>query len=142
VHLYRKGMARSERKQIVLVLVMMMVVVAQANDYAHEESFAGGICALKCPFKCKGNIFHYATCLATCELLCTQKTSKADYDCATNCVIFKSVKADNGIFTFLASYIIYCCQVNLICKLYFVYLIMFLIIIDYFLQMLMMLVPT
>lgn len=126
-------MARSERKEIVLIFVMMMVVVAHANDSAHEESFAGAICALKCPFKCKGNIENYAGCLVTCELLCAHKTSKADYDCATNCVIFKSANANNGIFTsFFSSYIIYCCQVNLIRKLYLVYLIMFLIIIDYF----------
>jgi len=94
-------MARSERKVIVLILVMMMVVVAHANDSAHEESFFGAICALKCPFKCKGNILHYAACLATCEALCTQKTSKADYDCETNCVIFKSVNANSGNFTIL-----------------------------------------
>ncbi|AES65533.1 hypothetical protein MtrunA17_Chr2g0300741 [Medicago truncatula] len=90
-------MGRSERKEIVLIFVMMMIVVAQANDSAHEESFKRAICALKCPFKCKGNIKHYAVCVVTCELLCTQKTSKVDYDCATNCAIFKSVNANNDV---------------------------------------------
>ncbi|KEH37633.1 Thionin related (TAP1) [Medicago truncatula] len=87
-------------KNIVSFFMITMLVVAQADDTsspssASHQTTSGVICLVKCAFKCRR--FRrikplYIGCVALCRLSkCRHKvSSKAVYDCATNCAISKS----------------------------------------------------
>ena len=74
-------MAKSEMKKIVAIMVMIMLVFAQADDYpppSSNSAIGTDICFEKCALKCKHyfNIGQlYIACLDTCRSKCHNKSS-------------------------------------------------------------------
>ncbi|KEH16171.1 hypothetical protein MtrunA17_Chr2g0301401 [Medicago truncatula] len=93
-------MEKFEMKNIVSILMITMLVVAQADDtfspsLPSYERTREAICLVKCGLKCRRWIIIkpvYIACVAVCGLSkCRHKlSSKVVYDCATNCAISKS----------------------------------------------------
>ena len=97
-------MAKCEIKNIVSILLMIILVVAQADGSPVLSSTKRDIiCVAECALECVGLIEQapiYAACVTACGLLkCHKVSSKSVYGCATTCVISKSVNIDKGIFT-------------------------------------------
>lgn len=97
-------MAKSENKSLVSILVMILLVVAQAyGSLVPSSAKQDIICVGKCSLKCIRLIKFppiYAACVAACGLLkCHKVSSKSAYGCATTCAISKSINVNNGIST-------------------------------------------
>jgi len=100
-------MTMYEIKKIISILMMMIVVVQADNSPPslsppHNPTHVItciGECGILCS-KMSGEISSYATCVASCGLLCLEVASKSVYDCATSCVISKSINVNTGIHTF------------------------------------------
>lgn len=111
-------MAKSEMKKIVSILVMVMFVVAQADDsppssltpelFSMSTIGCVGNCATRQCRAMRRSIHFYAACTAGCGVLqcsgvsstaANEMSSTATYDCATNCAISKSVNVHTGIHT-------------------------------------------
>ena len=117
-------MAKCEMKKNVTILMIIILVVAQADDSPSPSSpphqtIGEIICLGKCALKCK-RFFRikplYAGCVASCALLkCHKVSSKVAYDCATNCVISKSNNFNTGNYIFsIVLYDFFCYQDNFI----------------------------
>ncbi|WJX24402.1 hypothetical protein P8452_13511 [Trifolium repens] len=92
-------MAKCEIKNIVSVLVMIVLVVAQTYGSPVTPSPKQDIiCVGECALECVGLIEEapiYAACIAACGLLkCHKVSSKSAYSCATTCIISKSIKVN------------------------------------------------
>ena len=99
-------MAKCEIKNIVSILLMIILVVAQAYGSPVPSTSSvkrNLICVGQCGLKCIPVIQFppvYAACVSTCGLLiCHKVSSKSAYGCATTCVMSKSVNVNKGIFS-------------------------------------------
>ncbi|CAL5210867.1 unnamed protein product [Lathyrus oleraceus] len=100
-------MAKFEMKKLISIFLMLLLVVAHAED-AHppsssnsKNSKGGVVCVGKCAFQCKRFIKEvalYPGCVAGCKLLkCNKVLSKDVHSCATKCSISKTMKDNTKI---------------------------------------------
>lgn len=115
----RRVMAKCEMKKIVSILVLIMFVVAQADDSPPSSSSSRELFSMS-TIGCVGNcasrqcralrrfIHVYAACTAGCGVVqcsgvsataANEMSSTATYDCATSCAISKSRNVHTGIHT-------------------------------------------
>ena len=97
-------------KKIVSILMIIMLVVAQADDTPSPSSpfyqtTSEASCLAECGLQCIRFIRIvplYSGCVAVCGLSkCRHKvSSKLVYDCATNCAISKSNNFNTGKYIF------------------------------------------
>nr|XP_027189242.1 uncharacterized protein LOC113786179 [Cicer arietinum]XP_027189256.1 uncharacterized protein LOC113786181 [Cicer arietinum] len=91
-------MAKNHMKNIVIIMTLIMVVFAEANDSPKPIStdgfFGRFICYRNCYSKCKylsANRQFYAACVANCQIEnCNNTLSKDEDDCTASCVHSKS----------------------------------------------------
>jgi hypothetical protein len=103
-------MEKCEIKKIVSIVMVIMLVVAQADDTPLPSSpsyqtTSEAICLAKCGLHCIRFIRIvplYSGCVAACGLLkCRHKvSSKVVYDCVTNCAVSKSNNFNTGKYIF------------------------------------------
>jgi hypothetical protein len=117
-------MEKCEMKKNVTILMMIILVVAQADESPSPSSpphrtVGEIICLGKCALKCKRFLRIkplYVGCVGACALLkCHKVSSKAAYDCAINCVISKSNNFNTGKYDFsIVLYVFFYYQDNFI----------------------------
>nr|XP_027186942.1 uncharacterized protein LOC113784876 [Cicer arietinum] len=87
-------MAKSHMKNIVIIMTLIMVVFAEADNSPKPKSTDGFIgriiCFHKCSSKCKflsANRQLYAACVVTCQsTICHKTLSKDAHNCTASCV--------------------------------------------------------
>lgn len=88
-------MAKIEMKKSVEIMVLFMLVFAQADDSLPPSSSKSAIgyffCRAECDLKCAPlpTLLRKA-CLFGCNATCHKLTSKAAYECAHSCALAKS----------------------------------------------------
>ena len=112
-------MAVSELRKGVVIMVMLMLVIAQADENHPSPQVVPPpivplgrfTCSAKCAIDCnpfKGSTVDFGACMYTCIKNCFHGSpSNVVYDCITGCALTKSIDSNNGInnLTFSVSFI-------------------------------------